>query len=430
MSSQSPGFNQQDIVARYAVTGQPVAHSLSPLIHRQFAADTGQALEYDLLPADDDDFAPTAARFFAAIPPEVPAGINITLPFKEQAAAWVDTLDPAAQLAGAVNTIRRTPDGSFVGYNTDGSGLLADLQHNLGWSIAHSRVLLIGAGGASRGVLDALLKAQPAELVLANRTVARAHQLVAQVAPQAPNVLACAPAEVSGAYDIVLNATSASLVGQGALVPTTAVKGARCYDMLYAPTQTVFSGWALSHGAAWAVDGLGMLLEQAAAAFELWRGVRPATAALIDRRNDLFAAKRAGYATLAGWLASEDYQRWQVGAGGTADNNAAAPGVAVGAAEKHQFIAGAVCPECRAVDRIVVRKSAAGKAQACVACGYVSSTIDAATGDAAARGSDGSALVPQGKHERPASIVAKTEEVQAVRFVNPTPASKPPLGDD
>ncbi len=424
MSAPAP----QESVGRYAVTGHPVEHSLSPLIHGQFAADTGQALVYDLLSAGLDDFAPTVASFFAAIPGDTPAGINITLPFKEQAAAWVHTLDPAAQLAGAVNTIHRAADGSFVGYNTDGSGLLADLQGNLGWSIAQSRVLLIGAGGASRGVLDALLQAQPAELVLANRTVARAHELVAQVAPQASNVVICAPAEVTGAFDIVLNATSASLAGQGALVPTAAVKGARCYDLLYAPTQTVFSGWALSHGAAWAVDGLGMLLEQAAAAFELWRGVRPATAGLLDRRNDLFAAKRAGYPTLASWLASSDYQRWQ-SAGGTVEEAQAAQRGADAAElpqrDKHQFIAGAVCPQCRAVDRIVVRQSAQGRQQACVTCGYVSSVM----GDADSA-TDGHALVPQGKHERPASIVAKTEQVQRVRIVDPAAVGKPPRGTD
>lgn len=410
-----------EVTGRYAVTGHPVEHSLSPLIHRQFAQDTGQTITYDLLPAASDDFAPTVARFFAdtAGSGDTPAGINITLPFKEQAAAWVDRLDPAAKLAGAVNTIRRQADGSFTGFNTDGAGLLADLQTNLGWSIGQSRVLLIGAGGASRGALDALLSAQPAELVLANRTVTRAQELVAQVAPNATDVMTCAPAEVSGSFDIVINATSASLAGQGALVPTAAVAGARCYDMLYAPTQTVFSGWALSHGAVWAVDGLGMLLEQAAAAFELWRGVRPPTAALLTRRNDLFAAKRAGYDTLASWLASDDYQRWQ---------DAASADSADPDREKRQFIAGAVCPECRAVDRIVVRRSAQGREQACVACGYVSAAPDSV---ANAGSADQSLMLPQGKHERSASIVANSadaaaDRVQPVRFVDPDPAASAP----
>lgn len=393
----------------YGVIGHPVEHSLSPLIHRQFAADTAQSLSYDLLPSGVGEFAVTLADFFSGAPQTAPAGLNVTLPFKEHAATWVDRLDPAARLAGAVNTIRRADDGSFDGFNTDGSGLLADLQNNLGWSIADARILLIGAGGASRGALDALLGAHPSELVLANRTVSRAEELVAQIAPAARQVSTCAPSEVDGAFDIVINATSASLDGQGALVPTVAVQGARCYDMLYAPTQTVFSGWALSHGATWAVDGLGMLLEQAAAAFEIWRGVRPGTTQLLERRNDLFAAKRAGYDTLAGWLDSAEYQRWQ--SDQVADQSLASDA----GRDKRQFIAGAVCPECREVDRIVVRLTAEGREQTCVACGYAQAAPDSAA-------ADGGLMLPQGRHERGTKLTAQPadpEQVQAVRFIDP-----------
>ena len=403
----------------YAVIGHPIDHSLSPLIHRQFALDTDQPVSYDLLPADSDGFTAAVTGFFAN---RTAKGLNVTLPFKEQAAAWVDRLDPAAQLAGAVNTIRRAEDGTFDGFNTDGSGLLADLQNNLGWSIKNARVLLIGAGGASRGALDALLSAQPAELTLANRTLSKAQELVAQVAPEASNVAVCTPADVDGAYDIVINATSASLAGQGALVPTGAVAGARCYDMLYAPTQTVFSGWALSHGAIWAADGLGMLLEQAAAAFELWRGVRPETASLLKGRNDLFGAKRGGFHSLAEWLVSDEYLQWQ------SDPATAAAGQDIGQQgsverEKRQFIAGAVCPQCREIDRIVVRVTADGREQACVACGF--SQPAPGSESSAGSGADGALMMPQGKHERSpglGSAAAPADErdrVQTVRFIDP-----------
>lgn len=419
------GDEQASSVARYAVIGHPVGHSLSPLIHRQFALETKQALSYDLVQVDAgdaQDFNKAVDAFFSDTGGAGTAkGLNVTLPFKEQAAAWVDRLNPAAQLAGAVNTIRRAADGSFDGFNTDGSGLLADIQSNLGWDIGGNRVLLIGAGGASRGALDALLSAQPKELVLANRTLSRAEELIAQIAPAAANVTLCAPAEVEGSFDIVINATSASLAGQGALVPTAAVKGARCYDMLYAPTQTVFSGWALSHGAIWAVDGLGMLLEQAADAFELWRGIRPATATLLAQRNDLFAAKRAGFESLADWFASAEYLQWQTATQTDTQTNAQTDVQPAPEREKRQFIAGAVCPECRAVDRIVVRSTSAGREQACVACGF----SQPAPGAESAPPSDSALMLPQGKHERPASLAnnidgaTDRDEVQTVRFIDP-----------
>lgn len=415
---------------RYAVIGHPIDHSLSPLIHRQFAQDTGQSLTYDLLPAAADGFATAVTTFFApdsGARHAPAAGLNVTLPFKEQAAAWVDRLDPAAQLAGAVNTIRRAEDGTFDGFNTDGSGLLADLQTNLGWSIAGARVLLIGAGGASRGALDAVLSAQPAQLVLANRTLAKAQELVAQVAPAASNVRVCAPAEVDGAFDIVINATSASLAGHGALVPTGAVKGAQCYDMLYAPTQTVFSGWALSHGATWAVDGLGMLLEQAAAAFALWRGVRPDTASLLSGRNDLFGAKRAGFDSLAAWLSSDEYLQWQSDPGAASAAQEAGQPVRV-EREKRQFIAGAVCPSCREIDRIMVRVTADGRDQVCVACGF--SQPAPGSEDSGGAAVESALMMPKGKHERPASLgsqatpLEERDKIQAVRFIDPADNSK------
>ena len=376
--------------AAYAVIGHPVAHSLSPLIHREFAAATGEAVSYDLLPAAEDGFVSTAQAFFA----DGGAGLNVTLPFKEQAAALVDRLDPAAATAGAVNTIRREPDGSLSGFNTDGAGLLQDLQVNLGWSLAGSRILLIGAGGASRGSLASLLAAEPAELVLANRTRERAEQLIEQVAPAARNLSVSSPAEVAGRFDVIINATSASLAGQGALVATDAVGGARCYDMLYARTQTVFAGWAASFGAQATADGLGMLIEQAAAAFEIWRGVRPSTRSLLERREALFAAQAARAESLA-----------------TAASSPAEPAdsaVLSSGRPTRQFIAGAVCPECRETDRLVVQNTSAGRQQLCISCGYQSAAPES-----------NSALVPQGKLAR-AERRVDAETIEApVRLIDP-----------
>ena len=374
----------------YAVIGHPVTHSLSPLIHREFAMATGEAVSYDLLPAAKDGFSSAARAFFA----DGGAGLNVTLPFKEQAAALVDRLDPAAATAGAVNTIRLERDGSLSGFNTDGAGLLQDLQVNLGWSLAGSRVLLIGAGGASRGSLASLLAARPAELVLANRTRERAEQLIEQVAPDARNLSVCSPAEVTGQFDVIINATSASLAGQGALVATDAVAGARCYDMLYARTQTVFAGWAASFGAEATADGLGMLVEQAAAAFEIWRGVRPSTHSLLGQRDALFAAQSARAESLA--------------AAASAPTEPADPAVMSSGRPTRQFIAGAVCPECRETDRLVVQNTSAGREQLCISCGYQSAAPET-----------NSALVPQGKLARSErGVDAETIEAP-VRLIDP-----------
>jgi shikimate dehydrogenase len=268
---------------RYAVIGQPVAHSLSPTIHRLFAEQTGQTLSYDKLPAPADDFAGVAEEFFAA----GGQGLNVTVPFKSTAAHWVHTLDSAAQAAGAVNTIA-VKSGRFRGYNTDGVGLTTDLGGNHGCEIAGKAVLVLGAGGAVKGVARPLMALGPRTLTIANRTVQSAQALAAQLSDddQGVEVIGCGLNEPTGGYDVVINGTSAGLEGQGAILAESAVRGAFCYDMLYKAgrdTQTPFCSWALDAGAMGVCDGLGMLVEQAAEAFWIWRGVRPETAPVLER---------------------------------------------------------------------------------------------------------------------------------------------------
>ena len=254
----------------YAVIGHPVAHSLSPRIHAEFAAATGQALRYDAI--DAERFAPAAEQFFAA----GGRGLNVTVPFKADAWGWVDERDAAAASSGAVNTIV-VRGNRTRGCNTDGLGLARDLAANLGWPVAGARTLVIGAGGAARGIVAALLDAGAADLTIANRTRAKAEAL-----GRAFGIAACGIDEVEGAWDLVLNGTSAGLAGEGALVAPAAVAGARCYDLLYAQRgQTPFCRWAAASGARAVRDGLGMLVEQAAEAFCLWRKVRPDTADVL-----------------------------------------------------------------------------------------------------------------------------------------------------
>lgn len=277
MSVEQPGHRD-----RYAVIGHPVEHSLSPTIHAMFAEQTGQRLEYVKLPAPRDGFAVTASDFFAS----GGSGLNVTVPFKQEAAAWVDVLDRAAREAGAVNTIA-LESGGTKGFNTDGVGLVRDLTTNHGISIADARVLVVGAGGATQGVLRPLLALGPRALTVANRTVEKAVALVESLGSAAGvvEVFACAPEAATGPFEVVVNATSAGLEGFGEVVSGDAVAGAVCYDMVYSTgpgSATAFCDWALRAGAIKALDGLGMLVEQAAEAFLIWRGVRPDTVAVID----------------------------------------------------------------------------------------------------------------------------------------------------
>jgi shikimate dehydrogenase len=260
---------------RYIVIGHPVAHSLSPGIHAAFARATGQDMSYDRLLAPLDGFAQTVARFRA----DGGKGANVTVPFKEEAFRLADSLSERARGAGAVNTLRCDAQGLF-GDNTDGAGLVADLGHNLQLEMAGRRILLLGAGGAARGVLQPLLEQQPLGLVIANRTRERAQALAAV----SPLLHGCGFDELAAmpAFDIVINATSASLSGEALPLPDRLfAPGALAYDMMYGKGETAFLAWARRHGAARTADGLGMLVEQAAEAFFLWRGVRPDTAPVL-----------------------------------------------------------------------------------------------------------------------------------------------------
>lgn len=258
---------------RYVVIGNPIAHSKSPQIHALFAQQTGEPVEYDRLLAPLDGFE-TAVRDFIVAGGR---GANVTVPFKLQAFALADRRSARAEAAGAVNTLS-FDSGRIFGDNTDGIGLVRDITVRAGVPVAGARVLLLGAGGAARGVILPLLEEAPAEIVIANRTVAKAEALAASFA-QAGGCLHASPFEaLEGTFDIVINATSASLSAELPPVPPS-VFGARCfaYDMMYGAGPTVFMQMAAANGAS-VRDGLGMLVEQAAEAFFVWRGVLPDTA--------------------------------------------------------------------------------------------------------------------------------------------------------
>ena len=258
---------------QYVVIGNPVAHSKSPAIHAQFAAQTGESIAYERLAAPLDDFAACVQHFMQS----GGCGANVTVPFKLEAFALATQLTPRAQAAGAVNTLS-FEDGRIVGDNTDGVGLVRDIVYNAGVVLEGRRILLLGAGGAARGVVMPLLAGRPQQLVVANRTFARAQELV-QSFPAAASVLkAAAFDDLSGQFDVIINATSASLSADLPAVPAT-LFGPQVfvYDMMYAATPTVFMQWAAQHGAR-VRDGLGMLVEQAAESFFVWRGARPDTA--------------------------------------------------------------------------------------------------------------------------------------------------------
>lgn len=259
---------------RYAVFGHPIAHSKSPLIHKAFARQTGQDMDYAAILAPLDGFAASVAAFAAA----GGRGANVTVPFKEAAFALAERLSPRAERAGAVNTLTFAPDG-IAGDNTDGAGLVADLVRNLHCTLAGKRILLLGAGGAARGVIQPLLDQQPAALLIANRTVGRAQALAELFGS---DVVGSGFEGIDQPFDLVVNATAASLAGElPPLSPRIFTTATLAYDMMYG-RDTPFLAFARAHGAATA-DGLGMLVEQAAEAFFLWRGVRPDTAPVIAR---------------------------------------------------------------------------------------------------------------------------------------------------
>jgi len=290
-------MNPIPLPARYAVIGHPVAHSRSPDIHAAFARQTGQAVVYERLLAPLDGFAATVEAF-AASSHNPGRGCNVTVPFKFEAWQMAPRRTPRAQLAGAANTLRfDAADGNsgWLADNTDGVGLQRDIEQNAGRSLAGLRVLLVGAGGAAAGVLGPLLEARPALLVLANRTAAKAQALVSSHAAWAERcgaALTAAPLEAPGdCFDVVINASASSLQGAASPVPASTLgAGALAVDLMYGAAAAPFLGWARGHGAQ-ARDGLGMLVEQAAEAFLLWRGVRPLTAPVLQALRAEVAAQ-------------------------------------------------------------------------------------------------------------------------------------------
>jgi shikimate dehydrogenase len=275
---------------RYVVAGNPVEHSQSPFIHAQFAAQTGQALVYDRLLSPLDGFADTVRRFAA----EGGRGCNVTVPFKFEAGALASRLAPRAELAQAANVLGF--DGATVwADNTDGIGLVRDIERNAGVTLAGRRVLMVGAGGASAGALGPLIEASPAEIVVANRSLDRAEALVSRhavLAAQHKVGLAARPLERCGeAFDVVVNATATSMQGAAMPVaPSVLRPGGLALDMMYGPAAGAFVRWAGQHGAV-GRDGLGMLVEQAAEAFFLWRGLRPQTAPVLAALRARLAAR-------------------------------------------------------------------------------------------------------------------------------------------
>ncbi len=264
---------------QYGVVGHPVAHSLSPFIHAMFARQTGQSMSYRLFDFAPEELEQRIAAFFAA----GGRGLNITLPYKVAAVACAGELTPRAQHAGAVNTLAMRQDGTILGDNTDGVGLTQDLCVNQRVVVTRRRVLIIGAGGAVRGVLAPLLALTPEVVVIANRTADRAKALAAAFA-QMGSVQGVGFRYIAGGpYDVVINATSASLTGEIPDVPVAVIgPDTFCYDMAYGKGDTAFVRWCVELGCRAAASGWGMLVEQAAESFRVWRGVRPLTGPVLS----------------------------------------------------------------------------------------------------------------------------------------------------
>jgi shikimate dehydrogenase len=263
----------------YAVFGQPISHSKSPRIHRLFADQTGELIDYAAQEVPAEQFKEATAHFFA----EGGKGLNCTVPLKELAWQYANQLTERARLAKAVNTLACQLDGSILGDNTDGMGLVKDLTINHGIPLKGAKILILGAGGASRGIVLPLLEQQPSALVIVNRTSDKAAAIAADFATLG-SVRACDyPSLVNQQFDLIINATSASLSGELPPLPAALLStGGSCYDLAYANQATAFVKWGLANNAAKSLDGLGMLVEQAAEAFYVWRGVRPHTAPVID----------------------------------------------------------------------------------------------------------------------------------------------------
>jgi shikimate dehydrogenase len=271
----------------FAVFGNPIKQSKSPIIHTLFAQQYAQQIEYRAVHVELDDFVQATSRFFES----GGAGLNVTVPFKHEAFALAHRNSERSLRAGAVNVLTLADDGLIDGDNTDGIGLIRDLIANLGWTVQGLRVLLVGAGGAARGVLEPLLREQPRELLVVNRTAARAAELATEFADIGR--LEGGAFDLIGArqFDLIINATSAGLSGAVPALPSSMLtESSRCYDMVYGAEPTPFLRWSADHAAGAVSDGLGMLVEQAAEAFYIWRQLRPETRSVIDQLREAMEA--------------------------------------------------------------------------------------------------------------------------------------------
>ncbi len=275
-------FDFGERIERYAVMGNPVTHSKSPKIHSLFAKQTDQAIEYTAIQVDIGGFSQAVGNFSAS----GGKGLNITVPFKEEAWQLVTERSQRAELAGAVNTIKFEGDRIF-GDNTDGIGLVHDLKNNHKYELRDKIVLLMGAGGAARGVIAPILEQQPSLLIIANRTPDKAVALASHFS-ELGTVQGCGYSQLSELqFDLALNATAASLQGEVPDLPDELLAdNAMCYDLMYGAKPTAFMAWAAVHGASQITDGLGMLVEQAAESFYIWRDVRPETSSVIELLRD------------------------------------------------------------------------------------------------------------------------------------------------
>ncbi|MEO7773179.1 MAG: shikimate dehydrogenase [Steroidobacteraceae bacterium] len=263
---------------RYAVIGQPISHSRSPWIHARFARQTQQDIQFDAIEVVPARLTEYLRHFFA----DGGKGLSVTLPHKQAVTQLVQELTPRAAQAGAINTILLRQDGALLGDNTDGAGLVRDLTQNLGISIVGRRLLLLGAGGAARGVLLPLLGLAPQEIFIANRSPQRAHELVERFSKFGKLRAGGFEDVPARRFDLVINATAANLAGEKPTIPVQTVGTQTfCYDLAYANRDTPFLSWAQERGCARAVMGLGMLVEQAAEQFQLWREVRPDTSSVL-----------------------------------------------------------------------------------------------------------------------------------------------------
>lgn len=268
----------------YAVVGNPVSHSKSPLIHKMFAEQTGQDLRYEAILVEEPDFEKFVRDFFAGDG----AGLNVTVPYKERAFAIAEKSSSRATLARAVNTLSKDAENQLIGDNTDGIGLVRDITKNHQFEIEGKKILLLGAGGAVRGVLAALASERTGAITILNRTLARAQQLIKEFEELVEITAQDYECPIDDHFDLIINGTSLSLAGELPAISREVIAvDCCCYDMMYGVQDTPFVSWAKNNGAALALDGLGMLVEQAAESFAIWRGIRPQTATVIERlRNN------------------------------------------------------------------------------------------------------------------------------------------------